>query len=85
VAEALSTDPIELLTSRLKNSELPEPAECKAIRDRAGVTLSEAAAVINVSPMTLWKWEQGRATPNRNNAILYRRLLEALKKAASSS
>ena len=36
----------------------------KAARVNAGLTQTQAAQALKVSPSTLWKWEKGRSAPN---------------------
>jgi len=35
-------------------------AKIKSERERLGLTQSQAAAVLDVSPRAIWQWEQGR-------------------------
>ena len=60
-------------------------ADLIAWRDYAGLTQAQLAAVLDVSNMTVWKWENGRhAIPRAVELALWaidRGALENLKKA----
>jgi DNA-binding transcriptional regulator YiaG len=68
----------ELLARARSASRLPA-----AIRDSAGVTQRELAAVLGVSVMTLNRWERGLVKPRGVNAARYAELLEQLDSAAA--
>lgn len=69
------------LISRVRASQLPTPAVRRTIRRRAGAPLREMGKALGVSPMTVLRWEQGATEPRLENAIAYRRLLDALQEA----
>ena len=55
----------EIKTGRRKPSRMYEikPLDIKLIREKLGVSQSEFAMIIGVSPRTLQNWEQGRREP----------------------
>ncbi len=70
------------LLERIRRSRLPEAKERRDIRTKAGATLREVGAFLQVSPMTVARWERG-AEPRRDNAISYRQLLDQLRHVAA--
>lgn len=74
-------DAIDALAQRASvRSRLPTPAECRSIRERAGVTQAEFAEALGVSRQTLIHWEQGERFPRRDHRLRYVRALELLSK-----
>ena len=69
------------LEAEVAATRLPPVSERSQIRSRAGVSIRRAAAAIDVSPMSISRWERGEATPRADNARLYVRLLETLQEA----
>jgi len=76
---------VEELVGQLREARLPSPATRRRIREEAGVTLREAAAVLGVHPVTVLRWEHGRVPPRRENATAYKRLLRTLEKVAADA
>jgi DNA-binding transcriptional regulator YiaG len=76
---------INLLAARAAVRQLPPPAERRAIRRAARVSVVEIADVLGVSELSVRHWEAGTATPNPRNAEAYGRLLEALRRVAVAS
>ena len=72
----------ELLARARSASRLPAPRQRRGIRDSAGVTQRELAAVLGVSVMTLNRWERGLVRPRGSNAARYAELLDQLDRAA---
>jgi DNA-binding transcriptional regulator YiaG len=70
----------ELLAQVRARRRLPSPTERRAIRERAGVSLRDLAAALNVSHGTVRGWEQG-ATP-RGRRAEYADVLAELERAA---
>lgn len=71
----------ELRDLVVARGQLPPPAERRAIRLRAGVTLGELARSIGVAPPVVSRWERGVAMPGRRDKAkrLLERYLEALE------
>ena len=69
------------LLARVRGARLPPPVERKRIRTAAGVTLREMASVLDVTPMTVLRWERGEVRPASGHALAYRELLDGLKGA----
>lgn len=70
------------LADRVRAAQLPPPETRRQIRCNARVSLAEVAAELQVSPVTVHRWEQGIFEPRRSKAIAYRNLLEALREAS---
>lgn len=68
----------QTLAAAVREARLPDPATRREIRERAHVTLREVATVIGVAPMTVQRWESGRSSPRRQDAVRYRDLLDEL-------
>lgn len=68
----------QTLAAAVREARLPDPATRRQIRERANVTLREMAQVMGVAPMTIQRWECGRACPRREDAVRYRDLLDEL-------
>jgi transcriptional regulator with XRE-family HTH domain len=67
------------LIDRIRAACLPPPDVCKAIRVNADVSLQDIADDLDVSAMTVWRWENGKASPrSRETATAYRTLLDGL-------
>jgi DNA-binding transcriptional regulator YiaG len=67
------------LRDRIRDrAALPPPAECRAIRRRAGLTIEDLAATLGVHRMTVYHWEIGRNMPDKTNVGAYRRLLQEI-------
>lgn len=69
------------LTDRVRAAQLPPPAERRAIRQAARTSLSDVAAELGVSPMSVLRWERGESAPRLDHAIAYRRILDGLRDA----
>ena len=50
----------------------------RSIRKGAGLSLSEVAKPVDVSPTTIFRWETGERTPRGEPALRYLELLEGL-------
>ncbi len=71
----------EDLVSRVRAAQLPSVAVRRSIRRRANASLRDMGLTLGVSPMTVLRWEHGTSEPRLENAIAYRRLLDALDEA----
>ena len=71
------------LADLVRAARLPEPAERKRIREKAGVSLRRVAEELGVSITTVWHWEHDGDGPSMENAVRYRELLDQLNEAAS--
>lgn len=54
------------------------PTSARELRQKAGLSLREAATAVDVSESSLSLWERGKAKPRGPAALRYLRLLEAL-------
>ena len=83
-ADSGVTDGVTLagVVDRIKRTRLPEASRRKQIRETAGVTIREMAALAGVSPMTVCRWERG-TTPAPDLAAKYREVLDALEAAVA--
>lgn len=81
---AIANSPgLEALVAKVIATKLPPPAERRRIFRRAGVSLREAAKVIDVSAMSLSRWQRGTCEPrDDDDAAAYKQLLERLREAA---
>jgi DNA-binding transcriptional regulator YiaG len=59
---------------------LASSGAARAIRESAGLSLSEAAAAAKVNRVTIHRWEQGQRRPHGAAALRYLRLLEELSR-----
>jgi DNA-binding transcriptional regulator YiaG len=82
MALGLLMDSAEALVADVRQARLPRPTERRRIREAAGVSLREIAVALDVAPLTVLRWEQGKVTPRREHAVAYRSLLEGLEEAA---
>jgi DNA-binding XRE family transcriptional regulator len=69
------------LAGRLAASRLPTPLQRRNIRIAAGASLRDVARELDVTPMTVARWETG-SEPRLAHAIAYRRLLDQLREVA---
>lgn len=67
------------LVERLLAAQLPNRAERRAIRKRAGASQQDIADELGVTLTSVRYWESGRSEPRRETAIAYRRLLDRLR------
>lgn len=67
--------------------ELPRLARVRALvrsgaaldtRVRAGISRTEIADALGVSPATVWRWEHGQRVPRGEPALRYAELLDRL-------
>lgn len=70
------------LIDRLRANRLPPPAERRAIRRRAKVSLDDVAGVLGVQKMTVSRWERGEREPWPRHRAAYICLLKALEALA---
>ncbi len=55
---------------------LPSPAECKAIRQAAGISRRTLAPIVGVGHLTIWRWENDKSVPI--NAVMAARYARGL-------
>lgn len=67
------------LVERRRNTELPPPARRREIRKKAGVPQWEMAQDLNVTALTVSKWERGLVRLKREHVEPYRALLLQLE------
>jgi DNA-binding transcriptional regulator YiaG len=74
---------LESLVERVLATKLPPPRERRRIVARAGVSNRELAGVLDVSEMTVSRWQRGESEPRTaERAAHYREVLDTLKAAA---
>lgn len=78
-------DTISALLDELRAQQLPPPEDRKAIRLGADPPLSASrcAKALGVSELSFRNWENGRARPRPDHALLYRKFLDGLARRAS--
>ena len=64
---------------------LPSPADAKALRVAAGVSLVRMAREVGVSGAALLAWERGRYRPRGAHRAAYVHLLEELSREVESA
>lgn len=76
-----STKPAHLdaLVDRLKRAQLPPPSRRRRIREDAGVSLRNGAGALDVTVLTLRRWEQGTQPRSLDDAIRYAEFLDRLE------
>jgi DNA-binding transcriptional regulator YiaG len=57
---------------------LAKSGEARALRQKAGLTLAEVAAVCGTTAPTVWRWETGKRVPKTAAARMYGEFLERL-------
>jgi len=57
--------------------------EAREVRRAAGVSLSEMACAVGVSPTAIWRYENGSRVPRTAAALAYARALERLEQGLS--
>lgn len=65
------------VVERIRRTRLPDTPRRRAIRESAGVSIREMAALCGVSPMSVCRWERG-TNPVPDKAARYREVLDAL-------
>ena len=73
----------EALARRVRDARLPNPRERVRIRRMAGVSLQEFARTLQVSPMTVSRWERGEAEPRLEQRVAYALLLREVAAATT--
>ena len=63
---------------------LPPPQGRRALRQAAGVSLAEVAAVCGVSRQTVYAWERGTARPTGDRLGAYLELLAMFKRTVGA-
>ncbi|MFE1844376.1 helix-turn-helix domain-containing protein [Streptomyces sp. NPDC059515] len=70
------------IRSRLRvRLTLPTPAECRQIREGAGLTQAAVADAIGVTPQAVALWESGRRTPRGPLLNRYAEAIETMREA----
>lgn len=72
----MNVTPLKLAAVRA----LAADGSARAIRQQAGLSLSEVAAACGVDQSTVHRWESGKRAPRGDAAIRYGALLEALRR-----
>jgi len=73
--------PVAMSTIRAR-SQLPPPAERRAIRRRVGATQTEVGALVGVCEQTISNYEAGSRSPRGENLIRYVRVPDELRNLA---
>lgn len=73
----------EELARRVRDAWLPVPEVRVRIRRAAGVSLLEFARTLQVSPMTVSRWERGVASPPLEQRVIYALLLREVAAATT--
>jgi transcriptional regulator with XRE-family HTH domain len=63
---------------------LPTPPARKALRQAAGVTMADVAAVVGVSRQAVSQWERGEARPAGEHLHAYLELLAMFKRSVGA-
>jgi DNA-binding transcriptional regulator YiaG len=71
---------VKLIDRLRAEQSLPAPAERKSVREGAGVSKRAIALELDVSPMTIGRWESGDRHPRGDMAVRYGELLTELSK-----
>jgi DNA-binding transcriptional regulator YiaG len=71
-----SADMDALKLTRMRH--LAQTGAARAMREAAGLSLTEAAASARVNRVTIHRWEHGQRRPHGEAAIRYLELLEQL-------
>ena len=53
----------------LRGRRLGPDGDGRALREQAGLSVRDMAAILKVNPVTYWRWEIGRERPGRERAI----------------
>ncbi|MFK0256531.1 telomere-associated protein Tap [Streptomyces sp. NPDC090445] len=69
---------VDALLERVSQDPLPPPAERKRLREAAGLSQDQIAAVLKTRRETVSGWESGRTEPRPPKRAAYARLLEGL-------
>ncbi len=64
---------------------LPKPAECRRIRERAGLSQVTVGAALGVTDVAVARYELGQRTPRGDLLVRYSRLLSSLRALAESA
>lgn len=68
---------LELMEAR----RLARSGDARRIRTASGLSLSEVASAISVSPAAVSRWESGQRRPYGRPALAYARLLSSIQEA----
>jgi len=69
---------LDQLASLSRVRSLAASGVARAVRERAGLSLSEMAGTIGVGISTLSRWERAERAPRGEAALAYARVLEEL-------
>jgi DNA-binding transcriptional regulator YiaG len=84
IGSALTTSPtlspvtLEQLAALSRVRSLAASGDARAVRERAGLSLSEMAGTIGVGISTLSRWERAERAPRGEAALAYARVLEGV-------
>src|SRR4051794_6342088 len=66
-------------------NELPSPAVRRSLREAAGESLDNVAAVVGVTRQAVALWEAGERTPSGDNLERYVQVLRVFRRALNST
>ncbi|MDH6125918.1 helix-turn-helix transcriptional regulator [Kitasatospora sp. GP82] len=55
----------------------------RAIREKSHLTTGDVASAVQVTPVTVWRWEKNLRSPRGQTALRYGRLLRSLAQGAA--
>ncbi|NQX11828.1 helix-turn-helix transcriptional regulator [Microbacteriaceae bacterium VKM Ac-2855] len=69
----------DVMAEAKAHATIPPPPLARAIRQAAGLSQARLAAALDVTPMTVCRWENGTRLPRRNHLVAYAALLRELQ------
>ncbi|MER7050300.1 telomere-associated protein Tap [Streptomyces jumonjinensis] len=69
---------VDALLEQVAQDDLPDPAECKRLREAAGLSQAQIAKALDARREAVGNWEAGRTEPRPPKRAAYARLLEGL-------
>ncbi|NRG40374.1 helix-turn-helix transcriptional regulator [Rathayibacter sp. VKM Ac-2835] len=70
----------EVIAEARAHATLPPPPLARAIREAAGLSQARMAVALDVTPITICRWEGGTRTPRRQHLVAYAALLRELQR-----
>ena len=63
----------------IRNRKLPTPEECRAIREKAGLSQADLAEVLGTTGPAVSKWESGQRAPTGALRAMYVEAIAAMQ------
>lgn len=82
-AAAAALARLDQLLAAKRRPDLPTPAQRRALRIHARLTIDELAQVLGVNRSTIRDWEKGNSTPRNGRAHAYAAVLSRLARSSS--